>query len=287
VRAEDTQRAVAAAGVAASSLGLTTDGAAVLNDSNRIVVRLMPCDVVARVTSTSHHAGHHASARREVAVVDRLERIGAPVAGLDPRVGPQVIERNGFEITFWTHHAPVDRPLPAASYARTLVELHAGLRRVDLPLPHVTDRIAAVEHDVASRVTTPGLGKADRASLADALRDLRRSIVDRGAPEQPLHGEPHPWNVHVTAGGPLLIDFENAARGPVEYDLAWVPSEVALHSDADPALLDVCRGLVLAMIAAYRHRHDDEHPSGPVSGHAFLAALRSGPPWPTLDTVTW
>ena len=128
----------------------------------------------------------------------------------------------------------------------------------------------------------------DRALLADTLRDLRRSIVNRRAAEQLLHGEPHPWNVLNTKNGPLFIDFENTARGPVEYDLAWVPKEVSeRYPDADQELVGECRGVVLAIIAAHRWRRDDQHPSGRQSGVAFLNALRDGPPWPALDDVTW
>ena len=108
------------------------------------------------------------------------------------------------------------------------------------------------------------------------------------APEQLLHGEPHPGNVLNTKYGPLFIDFENTARGPVEYDLAWVPEEVSEGSpDADQDLLDECRGVVMAIIAMHRWHRDDQHPSGRQSGVAFLDALRDGPPWPALDAVHW
>ena len=91
-----------------------------------------------------------------------------------------------------------------------------------------------------------------------------------------------------TEGGPLFIDFENCARGPVEFDLAWVPIEVSeRYPDADQDLVGECRGLVLAVIAMHRWSHDDQHPSGRRSGVAFLNALREGPPWPALDAVHW
>jgi predicted unusual protein kinase regulating ubiquinone biosynthesis (AarF/ABC1/UbiB family) len=57
------------------------------------------------------------------------------------------------------------------------------------------DRVAATKQDVASRDGTPDLAETDRALLADTLRDLRGSIVNRRAAEQLLHGEPHPGNV--------------------------------------------------------------------------------------------
>ena len=118
------------------------------------------------------------------------------------------------------------RALPPAEYAQALERLHAGLRRLDVTTPHVMDRVAALQRDVASPDVTPDLGDADRALLTNTLHDLRQSIVSRRASEQLLHGEPHPWNVLDTKNGPLFIDFENTARGPVEYDIAWLPNEV-------------------------------------------------------------
>jgi thiamine kinase-like enzyme len=180
------------------------------------------------------------------------------------------------------------RTLPPAEYAQALERLHAGLRQVDVTTPHFMDRVATTQRDVASRDATPDLVESDRALLADTLRDLRRSIINRRAPEQLLHGEPHPWNVLDTKIGPLFIDFENTARGPVEYDVAWVPNEVSeRYPDADQDLLGECRGVVLAIVATHRWSRDDEHPSGRQSGVAFLNALRDGPPWTAVDEVTW
>src|SRR5437879_9294309 len=94
------------------------------------------------------------------------------------------------------------------------------MRKIAVTTPHFMDRVADNQQDVASRDVTPELPDADRVLLANTLRSLRRSIVDRGAAEQLLHGEPHQWNVLTTKNGPLFIDFENSVRGPVEFDLA-------------------------------------------------------------------
>jgi len=279
---------VAAATAVATARDLPADDAVVVNDSNRLVVRLLPADVVARVTPLAHHEGHHASPRRELEIVRRLEATEGPIAGLDPRVEPHAVEHDGFWITLWAHVATVERALPAAEYAAALARLHLALRQVDLAVPHIGDRVGAVQRDVANRDITPELGPADRDLVGDALRDLGRAVASSGAGEQLLHGEPHPDNVLVTTDGPLFVDFENAARGPLEYDLAWVPEEVSRrHPSADQELVDRCRGLVLAMVTAYRWRGDDAHPSGREGGVAFLDALRAGPPWPSCDGVTW
>jgi hypothetical protein len=266
----------------ALALDLAVDDAVVLSDSNRLVVRLTPCDVVARVAPVAYHG----SPATEVELARRLAETASPVAGLEPRVEPLVFVRDDFAITMWTSFEPVRRMLPPADYAQALGRLHAGLRQIDVTTPHFVDRIAATQQDVASRDVTPELADADRALLANTLRDLKESIINRRATEQLLHGEPHPWNVLNTKNGPLFMDFENAAQGPVEYDLAWVPNEVAeRYPDADRDLIDECRGVVLAIIAMHRWRRDDQHPSGRQSGVAFLNALREGPPWRALDTV--
>jgi aminoglycoside phosphotransferase (APT) family kinase protein len=281
----EARRAVAAAMSTAAELGLAVDDATVLSDSNRLVVRLTPCDVVARVTPMTHFA----SAEQEVDLVRRLAQLDSPVAGLEPRVEPRVLVRDGFKIAMWAYVEPVrSRMPPPTEYAPALARLHAGLRRIEVTAPHVLDRVAATRRDVASRGVTPDLTDADRALLASTLRDLGRSVVDRRAPEQLLHGEPHPGNILSTRNGPLFIDFENTAHGPVEYDLAWVPDEVSQHyPDADQDLVGECRGIVLAIVAAHRWNRNDHHPSGRESGVAFVHVLREGPPWPALDDVAW
>ena len=260
MQAAEARRAVAAAMSTASALDLAVDDAVVLNDSNRLVVRLTPCDIVARVTPATHHAG---SAEREVELVKRLALTDGPVAALDARVEPRLFVRDGFKIAMWTYFEPVQsRMLPPAEYAQALERLHAGLREVDVTAPHFMDRVAETQRDVASRDVTPDLAETDRAFLADTLRDLGEAIVDRGAPEQLLHGEPHPGNVLNTKSGLLFMDFENTCRGPVEYDLGWVPKEVSeLYPNADQDLVDECRGLVLAIVVMHRWRRGDQHPS--------------------------
>jgi aminoglycoside phosphotransferase (APT) family kinase protein len=232
---------------------------------------------------------HFASDELEVEVVHRLAATDSPVAGLEPRVEPRVFLRDGFRITLWTYIEPVEsRTAPPAEYAHALERLHAGLRHIDVTTPHVMDRVTATQRDVANGDVTPDLAEADRELLADTLRGLREAIVNHRAAEQIVHGEPHPWNLLDTRNGLLFIDFENTARGPVEFDLAWVPKEVSdRYPGIDQELLGHYRGIVVAIVAMHRWSRDDEHPSGRESGVAFLDVLRAGPPWPTLDAVTW
>jgi hypothetical protein len=276
------QRALAAAMSTASAQGLPADDGIVLHNSNKLTVRLLPCDVVARVAPIAHQV-----ARFEVGVAQRLAASGSPVAALDPRAEARVYERDGFAITLWTYYAPaISGDVSPADYANALVRLHAGMRKVDLRTPHFTDRVEEAHHLVESIHLTPDLADADRELLITTLRSRRQTIVDHGAAQQLLHGEPHPGNVLSTKCGLLFIDFETCCRGPVEFDLAHVPEDVSRrYADADQDLLSQCRGLVLAMVAAWRWDPGDQFPDRQRVGRLLLSALRMGPPWPPLDVV--
>jgi Ser/Thr protein kinase RdoA (MazF antagonist) len=274
-------RAIAAATSVAASLGLPADDAIVLHNSNRLALRLTPCDVLARVAPVGHEA-----AQLEVELAQRLAEAGCPVAPLEPRVEPLVHTRDGFKVTLWTYYEPATPHVSPVDYAKALERLHAGMRKVDLPSPRFTDRIAEAEEVVASPDLSPELAETDRVFLSGRLGSLRRAIDDRGAEEQLLHGEPHPGNVLSTKNGPLFIDLETGCRGPVEFDLAHVAEAVCEHyPNVNQGLLDECRQLVLAMVAAWRWELGDEFPNGRRFGGEFLRSLRAGPPWPTLDTV--
>ncbi|KOG23391.1 phosphotransferase enzyme family protein [Streptomyces viridochromogenes] len=272
MQASEVPRAVAAARSTASSLGLTVDDVIVLHDSNKLTLRLLPCDVLARVAPVAHQV-----ARFEVELAQRLAGAGCPVAALEPRVEPRVHERDGFVVTFWTYYAPVTpREVSPADYAHALKRLHAGMRKLDVPTPHFTDRVEQARQLVANRDRTPALADADRELLGDTLRSLRRVVGERGGAEQLLHGEPHPGNVLATENGVLFIDLETCCRGPVEFDLAHAPAEVSEHyPGVEQDLLRECRVLMLAMITAWRWDRGDQLPNGRRLGTQWLGQIRA------------
>jgi hypothetical protein len=287
VEPAEARRAVNAAISVAESAGLAVDDTVVLNDSNRLVVRLMPCDVVARLVPIGYRVFATAvGAAREVQVIRRLADVDAPLAVLDPRVEPRVFVRDGFEIELLSYYEPLPmRALPPEDYAKALERLHGAMRQIDVVTPHFTDRVADVELWVSRRDVTPDLTGEDRQLLVHTLSTLRQAAVGRRAREQLLHGEPHPWNVLDTKTGPRFVDFENCVGGPVEWDLGWVPAAVSeRYSRADRDLVVECRGLVLAIVAAHCWRPEDERP-GRESRTAFMNAVREGPPWTALDAV--
>jgi hypothetical protein len=272
MQATEFRRAVAAARSTVASLGLAADDAVILHDSNKLTLRLLPGDVLARVAPAEQHA-----ARFEIELAQRLAATGSPVAALDPRVEPRVYQRDGFALTLWTYYEPATRaPVAPADYAAALRRLHAGMRALDIPAPHFTDRVEQARRLLADRDLTPALGGPERELLGETIRSASRAIGERGGAEQLLHGEPHPGNLLTTTNGLLFIDLETCCRGPVEFDLAHAPDEVGEHyPGADPELLRECRILVLAMITTWRWDRDDQLPDGRRLAAEWLGEIRS------------
>jgi hypothetical protein len=283
MEAPEMSAAVDAAVSTASSLGVPVDDAVVLHNSNKVTLRLVPADVVARVARVGEEVAH-----LEIDVACRLAASDSPVAALERRVEPRVYENDGFAITFWNYYEqrPGAEVVPA-EYANALARLHGGMRALDLATPHFTDRVAEADAIIADVDGSVALADADRALLGEVLRTQRRAIEARGAPEQLLHGEPHTGNVLATPTGPRFIDFETCCRGPVEFDLAHAPEAVsACYSEADQQLVEECRLLVLAMVAAWRCEANDQLPNGDEARRRIITALHAGPPWPTVNAVT-
>lgn len=273
MEAAEVSRALTAATSVASELGLNVDDAIVLQNANRLTVRLVPCDVLARIATTVRR--NQEGAAFELEMARRLAQTNTPVEVPEPRVQPLVYVRDGFAVTYWTYYEPQPGEVAPDEYARALERLHVGMRRLDLAAPHFTDRVEEAHSIVRDRSQSPELGDADRELLSNALRGLRQAILDRGADEQLLHGEPHAANLLKTASGSRFIDLETCCYGPVEFDLAHAPDEVGDHyAYGDRLLLRDCRILMLAMVAAWRADRDDQFPNGNEILAATLGLVR-------------
>ena len=274
--------AVAAVTSLAETLDLHVNEAVVIQNSNSLALRLLPCDSFVRVALVGQEV-----AALEVELARGLAALNGPVAALDGRVEPRRYEVDGFAATFWTYYETVlDRDSPS-EYADTLGRLHTVMRSLSIEAPHFTERTAAAERLVANRDQTPALSRRDRDLLLSTLHGAGQAIGRRVIAEQVLHGEPHPGNLLATADGLLFIDLETCCLGPIEFDVAHVPGEVsALYPGVDQVLLQECRRIVLAMVAAWRWDVADEFPNGLQLGTDILGVLREGPPWPTLDVLS-
>src|SRR3970040_1123215 len=138
MKASEVPRAVAAAMSTAAALDLTVDDVIVLHNSNKLALRVLPCDVLARVA----HVGHEV-AQFEVDLAQRLAETDSPVAALEPRAEPRVYERDGFAVPLLTYFPPVGpQEVSPGAYADALDRLHSGMRRLDVTAPNFTDRVA-------------------------------------------------------------------------------------------------------------------------------------------------
>src|SRR6266536_3362582 len=165
--ASELPRAVAACRAVAAACDLRVDDAVVLNDSNRLVVHLQPCDVLARVAPRARQNG----AEVEVEVARRLAETGAPLATLDPRVEPRVYEQDDFAVTLWTYYEPVPpHHIAPDAYASALERLHAGMRQAELTgdwLPHFMDRVDEAQRLVDDPTNNPEIAGADQSLVRE------------------------------------------------------------------------------------------------------------------------
>jgi hypothetical protein len=184
------------------------------------------------------------------------------VGVLDPRVESRVYLRDSFAISLWTYYETSGSEIDPTDYADALMRYHAALRQVDLEAPHVTDRIAGALREVSDREQTPELLDPDREVLSNALSGLRAAVSNGTSIEQLVHGEPHSGNLLNARIGPLFVDLAECCRGPIEFDLAHAPEEVAQHyAGADQELTRQCRILMWALFTTWRWRRDDQFPS--------------------------
>ena len=143
---------------------------------------------------------------RDAAAVDREARVmvharahGVPV--------PEVFEVDGSDIVMERATGPTmldvlgRRPWTLGRQARLLARLHETVHR------------------------------------APALPGLRAPCGDEDPDGQVLlHRDLHPMNVILTSAGPVIIDWEGAARGPAMYDVAWTWVIIASSEVPDTGL---------------------------------------------------
>ena len=140
-----------------------------------------------------------AAVEREAQVMAHARAHGVPV--------PEVFEVSGADIVMERATGPTmldvlgRRPWTVRSQARLLARLHETVHQ------------------------------------APALPGLRAPLGDEDPDSQVLlHRDLHPMNVILTSAGPVIIDWEGAARGPAMYDVAWTWVIIASSEVPDTGL---------------------------------------------------
>jgi len=100
---------------------------------------------------------------------------------------------------------------------------------------------------------------------ARLLADLHKQLHEIPAPEwlpnlggnAVIHGDLHPLNILMPAGGPVVIDWPNAAAGPPELDVADAWLLMGGASPEEPNLLErVMLGMRVILLAPFLKEFD-------------------------------
>lgn len=252
----------------AQRLGLGEVRPRVIGRFSNLVLALEPTPWVARVaTGTAGPRAEPVWARREIALARALGEGGAPVGAPAPGelAGPHEVV--GWRITLWSR-LDLRPDIPDAREAgRALAACHAvlvtlpGDLAADLPAPAPWAPLDEARALLAHPQVRQRAG-ADGVRLRARLDELAADLRAHSAPLQWLHGDAQVNNVrarHAQPAASVWLDWEDACRGPLEWDLAglvgagrvlgglergWAEAALVGWREAGPsideALLDTC-----------------------------------------------
>jgi hypothetical protein len=223
----------------------------ILADWNNTIVRLGASAIVAKVGTSHFRDAGLESLAREVAVSTYLARCGAPVLPPTAEVPAGPHHWHGLTVTLWQYVEPVRgaklRPAAAAAGLEVVHDAMAGFGgRLPVFTVELVDAARLLQPD-----RSPELGAVDRGFLLSVVGELRVALAGLASQYRPVHGSPHDANWLLAAGGPLLLDFETACLGPIEWDLSALSDDTTLYfPGADLELLDVLRRMRSVCVAA-------------------------------------
>ncbi|WP_410601572.1 phosphotransferase enzyme family protein [Amycolatopsis sp. lyj-90] len=159
------------------------------------------------------------AATKEVKVATWLDEHGFPAAKLATGIVDQPFVEDGLPVTFWEFIPEHEEKVSASEFGKLLHDLHAlpapsfELPQF-LPMPKFEARINALDGQLAESELT--FLRRRYEEVSEEFEGLKFEL-----PPGPIHGDAHPGNVmRSTDGIPYLIDFEDFAYGPREWDAA-------------------------------------------------------------------
>ena len=278
----DLARAINAATSIASALDLTATTRSFF--TTRTSSRCGCC----RATSLpeSHMSGRRSHSSRS-SLAQRLAETESPVAALEPRVEPRVYERDGFAVTLWTYYEPVTtgeshQPTTRMRSSGCMPACGSSMSR------RRTSRIESRRRNNSSRAATSRRRSPTRTGSCSATRC--EACDERSATAAPPSSCCTASRTRATCStrrtGRCSSTSRRVAAGRSSSISPMCPKRSASTTRAlTKNCSRECRGLVLAMVAAWRWDPGDQFPNGQRAGRELLRALREGPPWPTLDAV--
>jgi hypothetical protein len=279
MRAEERRRlAVEAAIGVASELGIRPERSRILKDSNNTIVYLAPTPIVAKVGTSHFRDPQLESLGRELAVATHLAERGASVVPPAEDVPPGPHPWKDASLTLWQYAEPDQgAALDPVRLAGALRTVHEALGDFPGSLPPFT-----LELEDARRLLqpdrSPTLALSDRRFLLGVLKDVQAAVSAIVVPNRPLHGSPHEGNWVATAEGPLLLDFETACSGPIEWDVAALGDEaVDLFPGVEHEWIPLLRRMRSLCVAAKCWVDPNRAPEVFEAAHVHLKLLRSEP----------
>lgn len=217
----------------------------VLHRSNNVVARF--AGVVVKVSTDV------AMAERDVTVASHVSDIGGPA--VPPLRG--LIVDGDFAISLWPY-VP-DHAGSEWEPGEALRAVHRALVGIGVDLPRLGCRFEETAAHLADPGVTRALDAVDRSELQAAVDAVEPATVGDAA----LHGEPHDRNRLRRDGRVVFIDFEAAAVGPIEWDLAFIGDDAVrdVWPDHDRALRDALKVGVSACVSAACWRHVSARPA--------------------------
>lgn len=196
---------------AARELGLKAEHAEEIASSERRVLLLEPCTIVAKVAPASELSRFTA----EVQVAAHVQRRRGPVVPPLLRAEPGPYLRGQWVISFW-EYAPseVEHETLELAAVPAYVELLRHLADFPGRLPRFTEVIQGCREALA-RGRVQGLSHSDLELLESALALVDALELAEGD-LRVLHGDPHARNLTRTYGETLWLDLESVCTGPVE-----------------------------------------------------------------------
>jgi len=207
------ERAHAVLTVACVSTGLDAADAVLIRFGENAIYHLPGSSAVGRVGRSVP------AARKEVNVARWLAGHGYPAARALPDIEQPVIIEDA-PVTFWEYIEDSGEAVSSAEFGKILHDLHALPHPSDFtlpdfaPMPKVEKRLEELSGQ---------LPDVDLQFLRRRYEKISKDFeeIEFVLPPGPIHGDAHPGNIMRPTGGTLtLIDFEDFAFGPREWDAA-------------------------------------------------------------------
>jgi hypothetical protein len=193
---------------------IAIDDWTVLSQSNRLVLDLEPCGLIAKIVHTSEAP----RLTVELAIAAHVARAKGP--GAVP-ASEHVYTSANVTVSLWerlTLRGEPTEPIVCSAYTdlRACFDSFVGALPDFRVAIHGAQRLAA-----ESRLRLAST--ADAAFVRAVFDATLFSLRSFDWSDRVLHGDPHSGNIALTSQGPRWLEFESACAGPLEWDLSTLP----------------------------------------------------------------